>query len=207
MQRTPIGSMLADRRRNAVVAWLFLSFLGFAAAQSLLGADVLWAGFIAAALALGLVPPVVFRDPSVMLPWEVLAIATLPMVGRVFATVELTSDLAVYLSVAALALVVAVELHVFTQVRMSYGFAIFFVVVTTVAASGLWAVVRWTSDLLVGTRFLSEPGLAPAAIERAVMLEFVYSTAAGLLAGVVFELYFRRRVAPSDRLPAEVAGE
>jgi hypothetical protein len=60
------------------------------------------------------------------------------------------------------------------------------------AAAGLWAVVRFGLDTLFGTGFLLTPGLTEAEVEHALMLEFVYSTAAGFLAGVLFEGYFRR---------------
>jgi hypothetical protein len=68
-----------------------------------------------------------------------------------------------------------------------------FVAIATMAVAGMWAVLRWTVDLWLGTGFLLDPALEPEAIERGLMLEFVASTVAGLLAGVVFEFYIRRR--------------
>jgi hypothetical protein len=203
--REQVGRLLADQRRNAAIAWLFVAFLVLVAGQSVLEGDLLWTGFVLVVAVLCLVPPVAYRDPTTMLPWEVVAMAALPIVGRALATVPLTGDLAMYLAVAALALIVAVELHVFTPVRMTFGFAVAFVVVTTMATAGVWAVVRWAADIWLGTQFLYEPGLANHVIERGVMLEFVYSTAAGLLAGVVFELYFRRHAALTERVPEEAS--
>jgi hypothetical protein len=115
-----------------------------------------------------------------------------------------TSALATYLSVAAVALVVAVELQVFTPVRMTPRFAVGFVVVATLAAAGAWAVARFALDSLLGTTFLLDPALPESIIERALMFEFVYSTAAGVLAGVIFEGYFRRRRTPETVVPPEV---
>jgi hypothetical protein len=132
-----------------------------------------------------------------MLPWEVLLLAGLPILGRAVATFRVSSQVATYLSVAALALIVVVELNTFTSVRMTPTFAVAFVAITTMAAAGVWAVVRWSADILFGTAFLFEPGLTEAEIERAVMLEFVASTVAGLLAGIVFEFYVRRRATPA----------
>ncbi|MEF8773855.1 MAG: hypothetical protein V5A23_01240 [Halobacteriales archaeon] len=203
--RKQVGSMLADRRRNAALTWLLVAFLGGVAGQSLLSGDFLWAGFVLAVVLLVAAPPVAYRDATVMLPWEVVALAALPIIGRVLASFELTGDLAMYLSVATLALIIAVELHVFTGVRMTFGFAVFFVVVTTMATAGVWAVVRWASDVWMGTTLLYEPGLDEAAVERGVMMEFVYSTAMGLVGGLVFELYFRRRAPLSERVPEEVS--
>lgn len=203
MSRSQVGTLLGDRRRNAAVGWVVVAFLAAVVAGNALGGDRLWAGFVAVVLGLAVVPPIANRDWTVMLPWEVLVVAALPVIGRSFATVELTSDLAVYVSVAALALVVAVELHAFTPVRMTYRFAVFFVVVATMATAGTWAVARWSLDVLFGTQFLLEPGVDERAIHDELMLEFVYSTVAGLVGGAVFELYFRRSARIEERLSAE----
>jgi len=199
-----IGTLLADRRRNAALGWVFVVFLLGVAVESALAGELLWAGFTGAVVALSLAPPAAYRDATTMLPWEVVAMAALPVVGRALATVELTGDLATYLSVAAVALIVAVEVEVFTPVRMTYGFAIFFVVVATMATAGVWAVVRWAADVWLGTALVYEPGLTPDEVERQVMVEFVFSTVAGLFAGLTFELYFRRRAPIKERLADEV---
>jgi hypothetical protein len=75
---------------------------------------------------------------------------------------------------------------------------VLFVVVATMATAGVWAVARWAVELLVGMPALY-PGLDDAATLEAVMWEFVYSTAAGIAGGVIFELYFRRRGRASAR--------
>jgi len=102
---------------------------------------------------------------------------------------------ATYLSVAALALVVAVELHVFTPVEMTYWFAVLFVVVATIATAGVWAVVQWLSDIYLGTTFIHS--------EHRLMWDFVAATVVGVIAGVVFEWYFRRFARVGPRLPDE----
>jgi len=198
-----IDRIFRDRRLNAGLAWVLVGFLGLVAVEELLVGELLWAGFAAAVCVLSLLPFVAYRSPEVMLPWEVIAVAALPVLGRAVATVPVTGNLATYLSVAAVALIIAVQLHVFTEVDMTYGFAILFVVVTTMAAAGTWAVVRWAADIQLGTGFLD--GFADP--ERALMIEFVYSFVAGIVAGVVFELYFRRRVEPEERLPGDVTEE
>lgn len=108
---------------------------------------------------------------------------------------------------AAVALIVAVHLQLFTPVRMNATFAVFFVIVATMAAAGVWAVVRFALDSLFGTGFLFRPGVDEHVIERNVMLEFVYSTVAGVGAGLVFDRYFRRQRARDARLPRQVAAE
>jgi hypothetical protein len=137
-----------------------------------------------------------------MPPWEVLALAALPLLARTvsagipgdIAAAIIASDVTTYLAVAALALLIAVELDVFTPVEMTYSFAVVFVVVATMATAGVWAVTRWSADIYLGTGFDLD--------ERALMLEFVASTIAGVGGGVVFELYFRRIARGRDRLEA-----
>lgn len=201
MERPGLERVVEDERMNATLAWLLVGFVLAVAASNLRRGEVLWAGFAATIAALALLPAVRLRSAVATLPWEVLALAVVPLVGRTFATVPATGRLAQYLSVAAVALVVAVELHTFTRVQMSYRFAVLFVVIATMATAGVWAVVRWLSDLYLGTAFLLVPGVPGEAVERQLMFEFVYSTVAGALAGVVFELYFRRRQRAVRTLP------
>lgn len=198
-----LTAVVEAQRTNAAVAWLLVGFVGFVVVESLLSGDLLWAVFAAVVGALALVPTVAHRDPLVMLPWEVLVLAILPLIGRAFATVPITSQFTTYLSVAALALIIAVELHLFTPVRMTSTFAVLFVVVATMATAGSWAVTRWVADLVLGTSFLLVPELTEAEIETALMWEFVYSTAAGVAAGIIFEGYFRRR-SMAPRLPVAI---
>lgn len=206
-QTGELGTVLRDRRRNTALGWVLIVFVLVVIGESLLSADYAWAGFAAVVFVLAIVPPLAFRDPTVMLPWEVLLLAAGPLLGRSLATNLLANQLGTYLSVAALALIVAVELDVFTSVRMTTWFAVLFVALATMAAAGTWAVVRWSVDVLMGTTFLLRSGVAEAVIEEEVMWEFVYSTAAGLLAGGIFEVYFRRIARGVDRLPEEIREE
>lgn len=199
-----VGHLLSGQRTNAALSWALVGFLMLAVATSLFRDDLVWAGFALVVAVLTVLPPVLLRNTTAMLPWEVTALCALPILGRAISTVTLTGQLATYLSVAAIALVVAVELHLFTPVRMTDSFAVAFVVVATLAMAGLWAVVRWSADLMLGTTFLLDPALSEEVIERHLMWEFVASTAAGVIAGLVFTLYVRRRIEPDVRLPEEV---
>lgn len=199
--------LLRDRSRNTVIGWILIAFVLGVVVESAISGDFAWAGFALLVFALAVIPPLNYRDPTVMLPWEVLLLAMLPLLGRALATNILANRLGTFLAVAAVALIVAVELDVFTPVQMTEWFAVLFVVVATMAAAGTWAVVRWGTDVLLGTSFLLRPGVPEAVIEEEVMWEFVYSTVAGLLAGGIFELYFRRVAGGRDRLPEEIREE
>ena len=199
-----LGAVLETERANAAIAWLLVGFVGLVVVGNTLRGDVLWAGFALVVLVRALVPAFAYHRATVMLPWEVLALAALPLVGESFTTVPITGQFVTYLAVAALALVIAVELHVFTPVEMTPGFAVLFVVIATMATAGVWAVVRWVVDVSLGTTFLLDPALTPDEIETQLMWEFVYSTLAGVAAGVIFEVYFRRRDRVRERVPEAI---
>ncbi|WP_380677221.1 hypothetical protein [Salinigranum sp. GCM10025319] len=193
-----LRDVVESRRSNAVIAWFLVAFLVVAAGVNVFEGSVVWAGFVAVLAVLAVIPAVRHGDLLRMLPWEVLLLASLPVVGRTFVVGQriggftLTGRVTTYLAVAAVALVIAVELDVFTSVRMNKAFALLFVVVATTAAAGVWAVVQWAADLYLGTSLLLD-GRPESVIETELMWDFVAATVAGVLAGVLFEYYFRRR--------------
>jgi hypothetical protein len=195
-----VDDLLQSRRTNAILGWALVAFVGVAAVTSFLRGDRLWAIFAVVVLGLAVLPAVAHHDATAMIPWEITVLMALPLLGRAFSTLPLTNQVATYLSVAAIALVIAVELQLFTSVRMNDAFAVLFVTVATLATAGIWAVVRWASDELRGTSYLDALGATEHAIERALMIEFVASAVAGIAAGLVFAYYVRRHVSPSARL-------
>jgi hypothetical protein len=203
-----LRDVVESQRLNAVLAWLLVGFLVVSAGTNLLRGDVVWAGFVAVIAVLAVVPAIRYREPTSMLPWEVLLVASLPVVGRTFVIGQrvggftLTGRVTTYLAVAAVALVIAVELDVFTPVQMNEAVAMLFVVVATTAAAGIWAVGQWIADLYLGTSLLLD-GRPEDVIETELMWDFVAATVAGVLAGVLFEYYFRRRAHPRSA-PVEV---
>lgn len=205
MVEEEFGDLLTDTRINAGLSWLLVGVFGLVAVESLLTDDPLWAAFAAAVAVLVALPALALWHPQAMPPWEVVLLAGLPVAGRAVAQFQVTSTVATYLSIAALALLVAVNLHLFTSVEMSVGFAVLFVVLATLATAGVWAVVRWLADIYLGTELLLVPGpdgvVDREAIEHDLMLEFVASGVAGFVAGVVFEGYIHRRSSITLRLP------
>lgn len=193
MNTSGLGRTLRSERTNAVLAWVLVGFVALVAVVNIVS-EPLWAWFAACVAVLGVIPAIVVRSPRAMLPWEVLVLASLPLLARTMTSS--VGQVATYLAVAAVALIVAVELHVFTPVDMNYSFAVLFVVITTMAAAGVWAVVRWSADLYLGIDFALE--------ERDLMIEFVASTVAGILAGIIFEFYFRRFVRAHERLGVDL---
>lgn len=200
-----VGRLLRDAELNAALAWVLVLVVAATAGVAVLRGHLLWSVFAFTVLVVSLLPPLARRSPRVMLPWEILLLAGLPVLGRSVLPLPTFGLPTTYLSVAALALIVAVELHLFSSVRMSPGFAVLFVTVTTIAVAGVWAVVRWLADLYLGTELLLVAGVSEHAIERALMIEFVVATGIGVLAGVVFEFYVRRQTTVEARVSEEVA--
>ncbi|MFB6302533.1 MAG: hypothetical protein ABEH78_06700 [Haloferacaceae archaeon] len=184
-------------RTNALVAWLLVGVLVPVFVESVLDFDLQWTVFVATVGLIVLVPPLTHREWRVMLPWEVLVLALLPVLvrGLFGGTV---GTFAAYLSVAALALIVTVELHTFTALRVTHWFAVTLVALMTTAAVAGWSIVRWLLDNLFGTAYLST--------NEALMTEWLWVTLAGLAAGVLFDVYFRRRDSQLRRAIRRVVG-
>lgn len=163
------------------LSWLLAALLAATVVGTAIDDDLVWTAFLALALAILLLPPVVARDPGAVLPPAPVALAVLPGATRLLGPSWLT-DYAVYAGVAAVALAVVVELSLFTDAEMSPRFADAMVVLTTMAAIGVWVVLQFGSDRFLGTDLL--------ATKRAANLAFVRATVAGVVAAAVFELHF-----------------
>ncbi|WP_436924186.1 hypothetical protein [Halosimplex amylolyticum] len=178
--RTP-SDLLDYEGTNAVVGWLIVVGLALVAVERALTGAERWVGVAAVTAFAALVPPVLARDPKEMVAWEALAVAAVPVAAP---SVGVGPEWAAYVVVAALALLLAVELDAFTDVEMTPDFAVGFVVVLTMAVAGLWVVVRYAYDAAFGTDLLPD--------QTPLMWELILATAIGVVAGVVFEVYVRR---------------
>ena len=179
-----LTALFQSGRANAIVSWTLVGVLGLVLVESLVDFDRLWILFVAVTGVIVLVPPVAYRDWRMMLPWEVLVLALLPILVRTLLGGEV-GTFAAYMALAAFALIVTVELHMFTTLRVTHWFAVLFVVLTTMASAAAWTVLRWNADRLIGTEYLTT--------NEALMIEWLYVTLAGVAAGVLFDAYFRRR--------------
>lgn len=183
---TALDRLLRDARVNAVFAWGMVLIIVGGAATSFVRVDPLWSGFAVVAAMTAAGPAVVRRDWTAMLRWEVVAVVALAVVVR---AADLFVSPAGYVATAGLALVVAVQLDAFTPVEMTPRFGVLFVVVTTAAFAGVWGVVEFAADSVLGTAFLADT--------NELMWDLVLATAVGLLAGLCFDLYLR--LAAPDR--------
>jgi len=186
---------IEDAPTNAVASWLLVAALAALAVVDLLAGDWLWTGFALAAVAVALVPAAVTRDLSVIVSWEVLTLATLPVAAQF---VGVVSDPLTYVAVAALALLVAVELDSFSTAEMPPWFAVTFVVMTTMTIAVGWSIAQYYADVLLGTTFI--PG------RRELMWDLVGATGGGVAAGVVFQWYLRRDESGRDEPGPDESG-
>lgn len=179
--------LFRDSRVNAILAWLLVPLLAIVFIESVLDLDYRWILFVGVVGIIVLIPPIAYGDWRVMLPWELLILALLPIIARALFG-GAVGTFASYLAIAALALLVVVELHIFTTLDVTHWFAVGIVMMTTMAAVAAWTVFRWNADQFLGTAYLVD--------NETLMLEWLSVTLAGIAAGVLFDGYFRRR----DRL-------
>ncbi|OTF00595.1 hypothetical protein [Halorubrum sp. SD683] len=179
-----LTQLIRDGRLNALVAWAMIAVLGGVLVESALDYDLLSAAIAVGLGGVLLAPTVAARDWRTMLPAELVGLALLPVLVGALLGGEL-GTFAAYVAIAALALVIAVDLHMFTSLRLTHWFAVAFVVMTTLATAAVWTVLRWNLDQRVGTAYLTT--------NDALMTEYMYVTLAGIAAGLLFDGYFRRR--------------
>ncbi|WP_226483177.1 hypothetical protein [Natrinema amylolyticum] len=175
-----LQSLIENERINAALAWLIVCSIIVAAIATVWQGSFLWAALTVAIVSLAFVPPIMRRDALVMPPWEVLAVAAIPIWVRLYGTLPIAG----FLTVAAIALLVTVELDAFTPIEMSARFAVAFVMLATMAVAGLWVIAQWASDVAFATSFLTTKG--------ELMWDLIYATAFGGLAAVLFVIYFYR---------------
>lgn len=179
-----LAGLFRSGRANAALAWALVAVLALLFGESLTDGDYQWAAFAVSVAVVVLVPPVAYREWRVMVPWELLGVTLTPVIVRgLFGGPAGTFG--TYFAIAGLALIVTVELHMFTALSVTHWFAVALVVLTTLAVVAAWTIVRWSADQYLGTAYLVD--------NETLMVEWLWVTAAGLSAGVLFDLYFRRR--------------
>lgn len=179
-----LEDFLHDGRLNNAIGWMNVLILAGVLIESLLDMDVVWAGFTGLVIVVLILPTVKSTDHHIRIPWEFLVLASLPITARALDIGMVRGPIFFYLSFAALALIIAVEIHMYTETKMTHWFAVLFVSLTTIAIEGAWAVSRWYADSLFGTSLLPP--------HDDLMLDFVAVTAVGIGAGIFFDIYFRR---------------
>lgn len=176
-----LDALVTGERVNAIVGWAMVAIVVLGAVESFLTSAFLWGGFSLLLVAVASLPALTTRDWMAMVPWPLLFSAAIAVVTR---AVELYPEIAGYLAIATLALLVVVELDVFTPVELGRRFAVGFGVLTTMAIEALWIIAQFYSDQWLGTEFLST--------QTELQGDIVTVTVVGLAAGGLFYWYFVR---------------
>lgn len=172
-------------RENALLCWSLFAAVALYVAYSL------WSGeFVGAALGTGVAvaivaPYVAARSPWLAVPFEVVLVAVVALALREVVAGRTAAYVGNYLVIASIALLLAVEVHVYTRVELQRTFAALLATMLTLTAAAVWSLARWAADLTVGTAFLAS--------NEALMWELLTATAAGFGAGTLFAWYLRRR--------------
>ncbi|MWV64269.1 hypothetical protein GRS48_05440 [Halorubrum sp. JWXQ-INN 858] len=170
--------------RGGALCWGLLAVIVLVIAY-----DLWTSGYVGVVLGIGVLitilgPSITHRSMDVLVPWQVLLVAVVALLARQAIGWEPVQFVGNYLVIATIALVLAVEIHEHTRVEMNRPFATVFVAMVTMAVATVWALGRWSVDLVLGTGFIPS--------NEALMWELIAATAVGLGAGVLFDRYFRR---------------
>ena len=182
-----------DKMIEAELSWIASMVLFYATVYVVLKVDVLWIAFGIAALSLYVLPIVSMRDPFRALPWEMTLLLSLPLLLRISAGSNTLNEslawwddftsLAFAFSLATLGFLLTVELQMYTEVRMNRPFAVFFVVMFTIAVSGFWQIGEYVGDVAFDTHNQVSNG--------SVMGTLLWGLVGGVLMGVVYAAYIR----------------
>lgn len=174
-------NLTTSERLNAIIGWILTGIMAVGAIKSALTNAFLWSGFSLLLVAVASVPALTNRNWAAMVPWPLLSVATVAVIAR---AADVYPETAGYLAIAALALVIVVELDVFTPVELGRRFAVGFGVLTTMAIEALWIIAQFYSDQWLGTDFLSS--------QTELQEDIVIVTAVGFAVGGLFYWYFTR---------------
>lgn len=162
---------------NAVLGWMFVGLVCVGAIVGFVVGSPVWSLFAVCIVVAITFSAVSLRNWRALTPWPLVAlssVATLAVLGGLY------RERAVFLTFVAVALVIVIQLQVYTDVELSGRFAIFFAVLVTMALEAIWIVAQSLSDTLLGTRL----------IESQVQLQWqiVYVTGIAVLVGLLYRV-------------------
>jgi hypothetical protein len=188
-----ISRQSRERIFEAEASWVAALLVFFATVYSLLNLDVLWVFFGISALTLYILPILTLRDPFRALPWEMTVLMAAPLLIHIsggshylndhFSWWENFTSVAFAFSIATLGFLLTIELEMYTSVKMNRPFAVFFVVMFTLAVAGFWQVGEFIGDEIYGTSHQGD--------NTDVMLTLVWNLVGGVAMGFVYYLYLR----------------
>jgi len=179
---------------SLALSWALVGGLALLIIWTLRFGSILWAGFSLTSLVVVLVPSFLRREPGSIPHWGVIGLVTVPLLLRPLGEFRAAY---VYVVIAALGLLVAVEIDAFSTAEFTPWFAGAFVAMTTMSVAGLWGIAQYGLDVTSGTEYLAG--------RTELMWDLVSATVVGLVAGMVFGGVVLRRRSIERR--ADVGGD
>lgn len=190
-----VDDLVHGQRANAAIGWTVAGVLTMAAAMNIATNAIVWGGLSLLLAAVVAIPALATHDWTAMAPWPILSVAAIAVIARVMGWYPEATG---YVAIATFAIVIVVELDVFTPIHLSRRFAVGFAVMTTLAMEAIWIIVQFFSDQLLGTGFLST--------QTELQEDIVIVTVVGFAIGVTFYWYLTR-VAPAGLVDGSVNRE
>ncbi len=191
--KSPLANRTPEQIIEAELSWIASLVLFFSTVYMVVKLDVLWVAFGIAAITLYVLPIIRLRDPFRALPWEMTLLLTAPIMLRVSESSRALMEnvgwwndlasLAFAFSLTTLGFLLTVELQIYTDVRMNRPFAVFFVVMFTLAVSGFWELGEFIGDVVYETDYQGT--------NSDVMRGLMWSLVGGLIMGAIYDLYIR----------------
>lgn len=170
---------VTNERIHIITGWLLIGIMVVGAVESFLTRSLLWSGFTLLLVAVAVLPALATQNVRAIVPWPLLFAAAVAVIAR---ATNFYVETAGYLAIATLALVVVVELDMFTPVELGRRFAVAFGVLTTMAIEALWIIAQFVSDLWLGSDFLTT--------QTELQEDIVIVTVMGFVVGGLFYWYF-----------------
>ncbi|WP_255170471.1 hypothetical protein [Natrononativus amylolyticus] len=182
MARTPTRRLHGERS-NAYLSWTAVAVALLVGGGAILTGTLHEAVFAASVAAVTLLPAIVLDSRRAALPWEIPVLAVVPLVAAVLVPDSFARQLILYAGAAPLALALTLEANALTEIRLERWLAVGFVTMLAATIAALWATLTWLFDSVAGTAIVPSNDW--------VMWLFIVATGTGLLAGVVFDRYYR----------------
>lgn len=174
-----LTALIYGERENAILGWAMTGIVVLAAIESFLTDAYLWGSLAIFIVSILSLPAAVTGKVTAIAPWPLPFVAAVAVVLRAF---EFYPDITGYVAISTIALLLVLELTVYTEVELSRRFAVVFATMTTMALQAFWIIAQYYSDLWLGTDFLWS--------QTELQWDIVYVTAVGITLGFLAEWFF-----------------
>ena len=178
---TVLGRLVHSERVNATLGWTATVVVALAAVESVLAGAVLWGVLAAIVAGVAALPAAATGDPTEMVAWPLPGVAAVAVVLR---AAGVYPDVTGYVAISSIALLLVVELDLYTDAELSRRFAVVFATMTTMALQAFWIVAQYYSDRWLGTAFIRT--------QAELQWDIVYVSAVSVALGILVDWYFRR---------------